>query len=122
EVATLHIEPGIARELYLIRMASIGVDAVAAEGSDLDGVAIDRRRSLGCRLPDWHKDHPKLRSDRVGLRENPHHFIGRRRSGHVIVGRFAPEDQIAYAAAGKISGEASLAQCLHDRRRLLRLL
>src|SRR5260370_38676164 len=81
-------------------MAAVRVSAVTAEGGDLDRVVVGL--SLRSIAADGNQHHAELRAHGVGLREEASDFVGSGRSGHVVVGGFAAENQVPHAAAREI--------------------
>ena len=76
-------------------MAAVGIGQVGAEGRDFGHEAgIFRLRR--------NQDHSEVRAHGKGPRKQVEHHVGRRAGGHVVVGRLAPQQQIAHASAGEI--------------------
>src|SRR5262249_27813054 len=67
-----------------------------------------QRRTLA--LGQWDEYDPKLRTDGVSLRKNPHNFVGSCVCGNVIVGRLAIQQQIAHTSADQIGLMAFVAK------------
>ena len=108
KVAALHVEARVFGELNFIRMATVRVSAVTAEGCNFNGVVV--RHAILIIATHWDKHDAELRAHSKGLWENPDDFIRRGRCGNVIVGGFAVEQQVTHTAADEIGGVSVFAQ------------
>src|SRR5215467_5096693 len=100
-------------------MAAVRIRAVAAKGSDLDGVVVAvALRSVPANRNQYHAE---LRAHGVRLRKQAHHVLRSGGGGYVVVLRFVTKEQIAYAAPGEICRVAMLTQGFNDACGLLRV-
>jgi hypothetical protein len=112
EVAALNVFAGISGEADLVGMAAIRVADVGPKGCNLNGVTLSGG-ALFFRNREEHNS--ELRADGVCFRENPHDFFRASIGGDVVIGRFAAEEQIAYAPAYEIRLMAMIPEGTNDR-------
>src|ERR1051325_9021794 len=93
-------------------MAAVRISTVTAEGCHFNGVIVALAFSTIATHGNQH--HAELRTHSKSLGKNADDLMRRSRGGHVVVGGFTVQEQVANAAADEISRIAVFTQSMSD--------